>query len=212
MADVIRLSIEGALPGGEVWSINPCWSVEPPGIAVDFDDCQAIATAAAAIDPGAAVKGAMNSATTITSVRVEARTYAGVLEALAEAPLATPLVGGGTSPKSFQSAWVVSLRTTTPGGRGRGRLYWPATAQNTDSSTLRVPTAARDSFAAGFKTYLSGLETAVRATIALSRLVVWSRTGVTAHGVSSIQVGDILDVQRRRRDTLTEAYKTVAYP
>jgi len=59
---------------------------------------------------------------------------------------------------------------------------------------------------------LSGLEAAMEAAIPNLRLCVWSRASSAAIPVTSIRGGDVLDVQRRRRDALTENYQSVAYP
>jgi hypothetical protein len=63
------------------------------------------------------------------------------------------------------------------------------------------------------KTYLSSVNGAITATVPGGELVVWSRkSGVALFNVTSIQMGDVLDTQRRRRDTLIESYQSVSYP
>jgi len=59
---------------------------------------------------------------------------------------------------------------------------------------------------------LSSMETAIKATLPEANLTVWSRKTANFHDVNSLQVGNVLDTQRRRRDTLIEAYTAVTYP
>lgn len=212
MADLIRVSIQGRLPNGEEWSVNPIFAVEPPGVAIDYTEANDIATAVNAVTVPTVLRGVMsNPGTTVSGVRVEARTLAGALESVAEQARAVPITGSGAASHPYQTSIVCSLRTATAGARGRGRLYWPATGANLDSSTLRLSAIATSDLATAFQTYLSGIEAAVQATIAMSRLVVWSRASSTLRDVDRLMVGDVLDVQRRRRDALTESYAIVTY-
>jgi hypothetical protein len=41
---------------------------------------------------------------------------------------------------------------------------------------------------------------------------VWSRTNQGFANVTSLQVGDIVDIQRRRRDDLVESYQATSFP
>ena len=212
MADVLRISVQGSMPGGEVWSVNPVFSVEPPGLTLTFADLQSIATAAAAVGVPTDLRTLNVAGVTVNTIRVEARTITGVLEGLAEAAVSSPSFGQGAAKLPYQSSVVLSLRTTTPGGRGRGRLYWPSTAVSLLDTTLRISTPTPANIANAAKTYLSGIRTAVRTVIPLSNLVVWSRASLNTHNVSSLLVGDIVDTQRRRRDALSEAFTTVSFP
>lgn len=212
MADVLRISIKGSLPNGEVWSVNPVWALNDFPVTTTPAQVSAVATACAAVTVPTALLFQMSSSTNVNAVRVEARTMGGVLENLAEATKGTPQAGTGTQPHPFQTSWVISLRTLRVGGSGRGRLYWPATSTQLAVGTLRPTTSELNSFCAGAKTYLSGLTTAVKATFDTAVLAVWSRTSSSAENVSSIQVGDVLDVQRRRRDALVEGTVSLAFP
>lgn len=212
MADVLRVSIQGQMPGGEVWSINPVFSVEPPGRTFTFDEVQAMATAAGAVTVPSDLRLLNVAGVTVNTVRVEARTFGGALETLAEAAVTGSTFGQGAAKLPYQSSTVFSLRTTLPGGRGRGRLYWPATAVTLAETTLRISTPTTSAIANAAKTYLSGIRTAIRTEEPLSNLVVWSRINGATTNVSSLLVGDIVDTQRRRRDALSEAFTTVAFP
>lgn len=213
MADIVRVSIVGSMPNGEEFSVNPVFKIGGDfGAPVTPTQAQTIATAVNAVAVPGALLVFIPSSCAYTGVRIEARSLTGALESQAEAVKASPSLGTSGSSHPFQVALVSSLRTGTPGGSGRGRLYWPATGATITASTLRPSAANMTSFAGGVKTYLSGISAAIQATLPGTSLTVWSRLKVATYPVSSIQVGDVLDTQRRRRDTLIESYTILAYP
>jgi hypothetical protein len=126
---------------------------------------------------------------------------------------ASPTIGSTAIRLPLQSAVVISIRTNTPGASGRGRLYWPATGQQlgTDAKTS-TPSAA--SMATDAKTYLMGIRSALAAafpTIGFDLAVRSKATHTTPHAVR-LQVGNVIDTQRRRRDALIESYSSVLVP
>jgi hypothetical protein len=209
---ILRVSLGGSMPSGEKWTINPCWSIGGDfGIDVTPEQAQAAATAIIAVNPPSGITNAWTAATTLSQVHVEARTLAGVLEAQADATKTTPTPGTGTSALPFQSAYVVSLRTPGVGGRARGRLYFPATGVTLSSTTLRPSSPTPSSFLAAVNQYLGFIEAAIEPILSGTALCVWSRLSQNLNLVNKLQVGDILDVQRRRRDSLIENYVTATY-
>lgn len=213
MADILRVSITGAMPSGEVWSVNPVYRIGGDfGTPVSAVQAQTIATAIAAVAVPTGLLALNMAATTVTGCRVEARSLAGVLETQAEGIKGVPTPGSATNGHPFQTSLVFSLRTGTPGASGRGRLYWPATGIPISPASLRGNTGAITSALSGIKTYLGGVETAIEATLPGVSLAVWSRKLVSTSNVTSIQAGDILDVQRRRRDQTIEAYQSLPWP
>lgn len=211
MADLVRISILGAMPGGEVWSINPVFAYPSP-VSLTNED---LASLALSVDTVAVPTGltAINvPGVTVTGCRVEARRKTGELEGVAEHARATPAAGSGAIGHPFQTSLVASLRTADSSARGKGRLYWPATAVPITNTTLRIAPSEVLTFATAMNTFLAGIRTQVRAvgggTGAV--LAVWSRTNEDTRAVLQIRAGDIADVQRRRRDALTEAYQTAA--
>lgn len=214
MADLLRVSIVGALPSGEEWSVNPVWSLGGDFGGVETTPAQiaTVAQAIADITHGASLIQNFNTSTTITGARVEARTYAGLLENLAEAARSTPQAGSGAQSHSFQTAWVSSLRTSQPGASGRGRLYWPATGVTLVSTTLRPSSSTLTQFVAGVETALSQIGAAIAVTYPVgAALCVWSRKLQRLFAVNTIQAGDVLDNQRRRRDALVESYASLPF-
>ena len=122
MPELLKVSIKGAMPSGEVWSINPVYST-PTEPSLSFDQLNTIATAINAIAPGAQLQQLMTNTTTITGVRLEQRERNGTLVSQMEQSRTTPWTGGGATAHPAQTSMVFSLITNTPGARGRGRLY-----------------------------------------------------------------------------------------
>jgi hypothetical protein len=201
------------MPNGEVWSVNPVYRLGTGG-TVPVSDAQltTIATAINARTVSTGILTMWSTSTSITGVRLEARLITGELQTIVEGSRAVPAVGSGSNTHPFQTAMVTSLRTGTSGPRGRGRLYWPATAFAMSGATLRVNATSLNSFLLGVKTYLSGIETDIEASVGGASLAVWSRTSDSIDNVATIQAGDVLDTQRRRRDALIEAFQTTTYP
>lgn len=96
-------------------------------------------------------------------------------------------------------------------------MYWPALACSLNAS-FQLSTPVPATVASSVKTLLQAINTAmdgvyVAAASALRvALSVRSGTDHVCRNVTSIQIGSILDTQRRRRDLLPEAYSSIAYP
>lgn len=213
MAQILRVSVRGAMPGGEVWSVNPCWEIDGNvGAPVSPAMALTIATALGAVALPLAAGQAMAAGTTLTGYRVEARALTGTLESQAEFVRSSAIGGSGAATHPYGTAIVLSLRTPGVGGSARGRMYWPATGQALSSTTYRLATADQTALLAGLKTYLSDMEAAIKVSLPNANLTVWSRKTNNFHDVTSLQLGNVLDSQRRRRDALVEAYSSVSFP
>lgn len=210
MADLIRVSLMGAMPSGEEWSVNPCYMLFGGAVVTDAE-AQAAAVAIAAITWPSSLRASNVPGVNMSSVRVEARTEAGVLQSLGEAARSTPSAGNGSTGHPFQTALVSSLRTQHAGASGRGRLYWPATSANINAADLRLNSASQAELVAEIASYLEGIKDAIATAIGADAwLAVWSRKNNTCYSVNRIEVGNVLDTQRRRRDTLVESYLSAA--
>jgi len=213
-SQIMRVSIGGGLPGGEVWSVNPCWELDGnSGVVITQAQALTIATAIAAIALPTGLAQMMAPNTTWSTVRVEARQLDGHLDTQAEVAKTTPTNGSGLSVHPFQTAAVISLRTPGTGAGFRGRMYWPATGISLQAADYRITTASLTSYLSAAKSFLTSIQAAIRATAGPNAdLTVWSRSRAGFADVNSIQMGNVVDTQRRRRDTLTESYQALAYP
>lgn len=218
----IRTILKGSIGAVEVWSIGINWGIF--GLAPDVPDQAEVDGLNAAIRPQLLtaaiptnIKTLWSSSVQIDTLRVEKRGEAEQILSISETLLATPGVGSGTATKTPQDSLVVSLRSNTPGPSGRGRIYMPALAASLSAAfQLTGPTPAN--VAADTKTWLKAIGTAMNgyyASISSPKTVVLSVRSVKNHvsqDVTSLQVGSILDTQRRRRDALPETYQSVVYP
>lgn len=214
-----RLAIKGSMGTYENWSINPVF--DPQGEVENTWDQptgQAMVNAASTVALPTALKSALAGFASVNHWRLEGRhsttdELLGWAEKIGPAQFGT----GATNVQTAQTAIVVSLRTNTPGARGRGRLYWPAFGASVNDSwrwSAPTPTA----FTNDMKTYLKGLETAMLAAVnpifpwTSLNLAVRSKANAATPHVVQLQAGDILDTQRRRRDRLPENYVSTVYP
>lgn len=217
-----RVIYKGSLGTVETWSTSIAMGIV--GISPDSPDqattdamAAAVRTATTAANINSDLRAALGAGGSIDIVRVERRAEDESVLNVAESLLGASLGGTTANTKTPQDAVVFSLRTSTPGPRGRGRMYWPALGALVSSSfSLATPTPAL--LAAGAKVWIASIKTAMDGVYigAASALrvapSVRSVTDHTCRDITSIQVGSILDTQRRRRDILPESYATVTYP
>lgn len=212
----VRVSILGRLVNEEVWSVNPVFDPTgefPGGVNQAALDAAALAIANRSIPTG--MRAYMSTVCTRTGARVEVRddvTDGLIAISTQTSTTVTPGTGGIVMP--VQSAAVLSLRTDTPGASGRGRLYWPVLAASLDTTTGRINAASLATFFSDFKLYLQGIRSDLATAfppIAFD-LAVRSKTTKTTPHVTRIQVGNVVDTQRRRRDALPENYLTTTFP
>lgn len=209
----VRASIGGTLPGGEVWSINPVFStLSSGGTPEDPQSLNEAASAVRQVIPATPLRNIMSSATLLNRVRMECRNAAGTLMTVGES--AGGNNGGLQNPtKPFQTSLVFSLRTGLAGGSRRGRLYLPCLGGSISTSTLRLTSPTTTDLVGAMAGYLGDVQAAINAELEETyALAVRSPTLGTETAVTSIQVGDILDTQRRRRDKATEDIVEHSYP
>lgn len=217
-----RVIVKGSLGSVEKWSTSYAYGIV--GLSPDVADqattdamMTAIRTATTSGNVTANLLSLLSTAGNIEAIRVERRSESeGVLN-VSEGLLTTPLLGTGSANKTPQDAVVMSLRTSTPGARGRGRSYWPA-LNSTLSASFQLTTPVPANLPGNTKTWLQAINTAMdgvyiaQASALRVALSVRSVTDHVCRDVTSIQVGTVLDTQRRRRDDLPESYSSVAYP
>jgi hypothetical protein len=217
-----RIVFKGSLGTVEQWSTSVAFGVvglssdTPDQPAADDIAARIAANQTAALVP-TSLRSLLSSSATMDVVRVEKRAEDETILTISERLLTVPLAGSGSASKTPQDAVVFSLRTNTPGARGRGRMYWPALAA-TLNSTFQLSGPVPATIVNDVKTWLQASNTAIDnyyisiASVLRAALSVRSITDHVCRDVSSIQVGSVLDTQRRRRDTLPESYVSAAYP
>jgi hypothetical protein len=211
VSHLVRVIVLGNLPGGEKWTVTPTFD-SITGDDVSYADCLNLVGAINAITVPTGLRNQWNVNTGIAGVRVEAREYNGTLQAQAEGMRSSPVNGSSSKNLPYQAAIVSSLRTALPGPRGRGRLYWPGTGADIDPSSLRLSPTNANLFLTGVASYLSAMRTEINTVLGSPNvLAVWSRENQEATVVNRLLVGDILDVQRRRRDSLSETYASTSF-
>lgn len=204
--NVVR--INGSLPGGEVWSVTPKFN-RPSGPVTEYEDLERWAGVVAGtmeewVSPNPFL-ALLSSAGTIDSVRVEARNAANQLTQAAEVHLMPSKSGIGSANKLFQSCVVFTFLTGRPGRSYKGRMYWPALAASL-TNELRLPQSNIDNYASNGVQLLEMIGSAGATEGEFPIPVVVSQTAGVYTPITSVRVGDILDIQRRRRDSLTENY------
>lgn len=217
-----RIIFKGGLGTLERWSASAAYGIV--GLSSDTPDqtvtdamlAKIIQTLTTSTVP-TSLRDLLSSQGNLDSIRVEYRAEDESILNIAEGSVLTPFTGSNPATKTPQDSVVFSLRTSTPGARGRGRMYWPALFC-TLSTSFQLTSPANSAVASGAKTLLQAVNGAmddVYAELSIVKTVALSVRSVTDHvcrDVTSIQVGTVLDTQRRRRDTLPETYAAVAYP
>ena len=218
----LQVVVLGGSPDGEVWSNSFRFAqrlqaslVPSPGRndITDAATLQDVADSVAGLNGGnvypAALRGGLSAALNIYGVRVNAISDGGVLVTAAEHLKAVPAAGQGTATRPLQVALCVTLNSGAAYGRHyRGRVFFPSLAGPAlSSSTLRVSPTDRQTWADALAGLLSGIGGAINAHVSgvLEYVpVVYSRSQGQVLAVQNISVGDVLDTQRRRRDSLRE--------
>lgn len=204
-----RVIWRGTLPGGEVWSSGCSFMMNFGDLVQDAADLNAWALAIRQIGGTsvfpAAIRDLLSAAGACTSVRTEYLADDGSLLQAGEYTFAGA-AGLGSATKAFQTSVVASLRTATPGRRTRGRMYWPALGAAIDTSTGRLSDPTTSEVAAAVVELLQDVADEATNVNPSAAVVpaVWSRENESGSVITSVEVGDVLDTQRRRRDKLAE--------
>lgn len=115
--------------------------------------------------------------------------------------VADPRSEVGTSASAglpLQCAPVVSLRTLDASRKGRGRFYAPSPAVDAQGEG-RLTTTARGNLADAAEALFNGLQAAGLTP------VLYGGAGATPINLTTLDVGDVIDTQRRRRNKLVES-------
>lgn len=189
----INLVHEGTLPGGEQWSFG-LWLAGDGELVTQAQLNQLVADAETASNAlVTAIAPLLSSGAPIT--RLVAYSYPvpnGPAALRAEAPYSGPS-SAVTPNMPNQVSLVATLKSDVPTRTATGRIYLPALAASVVNGVLSSPTA--QSIATGVANYL----TALNASTATDDVVV---AGSTAAAVVRVEVDNVLDTQRRRRDSV----------
>lgn len=218
----LKVSVLGAMSGGEVWSTTACYrffSVFPTTLTQAILDSAArrLVTAITPTTLPSNLRALMSSSVTVTGWRITQHDEDEKTVGVGSANYAAPIAGANPPSKSPQDALVFSLRTGQPGARGRGRMYWPACGATT-GPTFKLTSPTNAQAVADAATLLDLIGDQLNAELAANsfavtvELAVRSITGHTSYQVNQLRAGDVLDTQRRRRDALVENYAVSAYP
>ena len=217
-----RTVLRGTQGSSEVWTVSNNWGVV--GLSPDVPDQDSangilarLLTFTTSANVPASLRTLLSTSGVIVGWRVELRSESENVLSVAEGNLTTPVAGTGTPTKTPQDALVISLRTSTPGPSGRGRMYWPALGATLDTQfALTSPTSL--TVAGQSRTWLNAIGNEINqwyVSIAAAKSVALSVRSIkdaVNRNVTSLQVGSALDTQRRRRDNLLETYQSVPYP
>lgn len=215
MPRYLRVSIQGSLPGGEIWSVNPVFAPLMPPFTASPAQLVATAQAIATATVPASLLSLLSLNGSITGVRVEAREADFSLVDVGEYFRPVALPGTGAPDKPNQSSVVFSLRTEGVGARQRGRMYWPALRVTLVASTGRISSPTPALISTDASQYLENVSDAIGSVLTgvdTWHPVIYSRVASTSRDVTGVWVGDIVDSQRRRRDNLPESYARAVYP
>lgn len=203
-----RISLIGKVSsGGDSWS---CGFSTPPELAPDMATMEHLAARAGALFGSSfwtpVFKPIAGASTDVRGARAAAIAADGHTIVSGEFLYATPSGGNLDYSLPPEVAVCVSLRTTTPGPRGRGRMYLPPLSPDQLDNRGGLNLTVRDGLAAGMAAFLS----AWNADPDTKTASVASNVGIEVSAVTAVKVGNVFDSQRRRRDRLVEFYKQAA--
>lgn len=218
----LKVSMLGAISGGEVWSTTVCYrffALFPTTLTQQVLDSAAnrLVTAITSETLPSNFRALLSASGSITGWRVTQHDENETTIGVGQANYPGPIVGANPPTKTPQDALVISLRTGQPGARGRGRVYFPAMGASTGPTfKLNAPSNSQVVSDAAVLFDLIGdqlnAELAANSMAATVELAVRSVTAHVCYQVNQLRVGDVLDTQRRRRDRLVENVATSGYP
>lgn len=121
------------------------------------------------------------------------------------------IAGGGYATEIHPNQCTIAVSLTTGYTRGaahRGRFYLPAPATPIEATTGLMPASVATSLAGSTKTFLEavadvpGLDT----PLSLTPCVMSQRSGGAHRPITGVEVGRVVDTQRRRRKSIPERY------
>lgn len=193
-----RGTVSGHLEGGEIFNFTIHFRAaidQAVTMATDLADAVTLMWSGTNT-PAGNIEALYPAAIGVDGVKVDELDSSGRNVSQGLASLA--LVGTGTGEAlPPQNAVVVSLRTLLPTRAGRGRFYLPSPVVSTVLDQRLDSTAQTD--------ILNGALAMLQHMAGLTwQPIIFHRGGQTPDDVVSIDVGDVFDNQRRRRNKLVE--------
>lgn len=216
MANFNRVILSGHIAGVQSWSVGLSFGAAggtSDGVTT-YDELNEWAEAIGQLNGGHVFDDelgvALGTITDLSQIRTEALQANGDLVEAAEVAQSPAYSGSGTVHMPPQSSIVMSLDTGRPGRSYRGRAYWPALGLPLDTGSARIDISDATSLATSFVGFLGDIAAAAPAGHNLDPVVASAKLGVQTP-VTRVQVGTVVDTQRRRRDKLVEQYASVTY-
>jgi hypothetical protein len=210
--DHVLLTAHGTLPAGETWSCGIRYRAQPDQAGLDtIAGIAAASWVTLVTNLGNNATGqAWSADTTLDGVTARVVNPAGITIRQAEGfPAGGSKVGGTPTKLPNQCSVVATLLTQRPGRTGKGRIYLPLLA-------LTIGTTGRHTKTTVIATEVKGLIDRINSGVQGAgfegtRCIVASKLGEGAESpITGVRVGDVVDTQRRRRDSVAEVYQTQA--
>ena len=208
---IIKLSWGGVVAGQDVWTNGISlaeYSVGGDGAITAFADLEPV-DFKTAIDAAFGGANGICDFLTLTWIKLALIGTDGLyLEEAKIYDYPTPLQGTSNFIMSPQDTVVVSLLTDTPRGlANRGRIYLPSGFAQPGAGTGVIGSTGVNTVLTKFHTFFDAVNTVGQTSTPPVFVSVASATRTGAiHIVQSIEVGNIVDTQRRRRNRLSESY------
>jgi hypothetical protein len=197
----VRHTMLWTLTGGEVASCSVAWQPDA-FVGPSAQDMDMLQAKALALWTG--IKSLYSSSVQFIGSRAARVLEDGRIDLTLEriiAPVAGTAVGVSLP---YEVSAVASLKTDVYGRRGRGRIYLPPPAASQMTANGRFVNTFTSTHVQQLDAYLA----ADTPTGMISRGA--SAAGVLISPVTVIEMGDVPDSQRRRRDALSEVYTSAA--
>lgn len=191
---VFQHRYSGVLPGGDTWMFT-WWATSGQSIDTVHNAGEAWASDFFGAGPVGALFPTTTTLTNVTTVQVTDADGKQTFRRDGGLALAGSNASGALP---GDVALVVSLRTALSNRSGRGRFYLPGPAKDqVDSADGRVQ-------ATTVTALLAGLTTAWTNYVAVAQPVIYSRTKRSTTPVTSFDIGNLFDTQRRRESSMLE--------
>lgn len=155
---------------------------------------------------GSSVQSVLSASTLYTDVKLyDIDPVTAKTTDLAQAVFTAAARGTSTTVLPNQVALAVTLDTGQPGRTKRGRLYLGGFGSGLlETASGRLKATEANTIAQAFADFLQKSRDQ-SLDIDAYRPVVFSRVGSSALPILSVSIGNVMDTQRRRRDSLVEA-------